>query len=735
MKPVCRSIIIGLALCLFASVAPAQPMADRMPPDALVYVGWSPNASMQDTAAARMLADQRVVAPWRAILNEIFIQTGEVPASADEVLPLLKDVMQCEGCFAMLDLNVQKRKITGQSVVVINLAARKAEFEKQFQPIHQRLKDRLGDRVQMMKLENSWLWVEADHKDRPRFVWGFVGDLFVAYWGQNAETFLPTLVGAKPEKSLKNSPAFVNAMAKLPGESIVTTFIGGPAARDVLTRMLVDESYSPFHDFKSNWDQVLLAAGLDDLQSIVEKTVVTDGHFITRTLAHTATRPHGLMSLLDTPPVEDSALAVIPPDAYAVAAWRLDLSKLYEQVKTAARLIDPHSADRTFEQIEEDVKNMGLPLKDILDPVGDQWVIYNAPSTGGFILTGWTLVGTVDDPQRFGRSLETLGKMLADDLDGTRGGAIREFDSDGVTIHYVDSTGGIPFSGSWAVVGDRFIVALYPQLVEDAVRQLKQKENILQDERFIAARTRVAQAGGPLVYVSNPRIVRDVYPLALVIVSAFRAFDRSMVPGDLLPSMQRLLSYVGGDAMSIHVTDDGILRTQTIDNPLLSPLTITTPGLWAAVFLPAMLQENTATDQMSSASHLRQIGQGLLLYSNENRGKYPPDLKALLTTQELTADVLHSPFSEDPASEDMVYLYYEGMDQNLNAEIVVAYDGAALLSEGATNVLYGNGHVQWITFEEFRRSLETSRNIEPRSATIAPDSPAGRMFGTSEAAP
>jgi hypothetical protein len=83
----------------------------------------------------------------------------------------------------------------------------------------------------------------------------------------------------------------------------------------------------------------------------------------------------------------------------------------------------------------------------------------------------------------------------------------------------------------------------------------------------------------------------------------------------------------------------------------------------------------------------------------------------------------------------MVYLYYEGMDQNLNAEIVVAYDGAALLSEGATNVLYGNGHVQWITFEEFRRSLETSRNIEPRSATIAPDSPAGRMFGTSEAAP
>lgn len=734
MKPGCLPAIILIALAFLASTALAQPLADRMPPETLVYIGWSPNASMQDTAAARMLADQRVVKPWRAILNEIFVQSGDVPASADEVLPLLKDVSQCEGCFAVLDLKMDKRKVTGQSVLVINLAARKAEFEKQFQPIHQRLKDRLGDRVQMMKLENSWLWVEADHKDRPRFVWGFVGDLFVAYWGQNAETFLPTLVGDKLEKSLKNSPAFIDTMAKLPGEPIVTTFIGGPAARDVLTRMLVKESYSPFYDFREHWDRILQAVGLEDVQAIVEKTVVTDGHFITRTLAHTATPPQGFMTMLNSPAVDDSTLAAVPPDAYALAAWRLDLSKLYEQVKTAARLIDPDSADRTFERLEENVKNMGLPLKDILDPVGDQWVIYNAPSTGGFILTGWTLVGTVDDPDRFGRSLDNLGKMIAQNLGGRGGGgSIRELQSDGVTIHYVDATGGIPFSGSWAVAGDKFIVALYPQLVEDAIRQLKQKENILQDARFTAARARAAQDGGPLIYVSNPQIVRDVYPLALVVISAFRAFDQGMIPGDLLPSMQRLLTYVGGDAMSIHVTDDGVWRTQSIDNPLLSPLTATAPGLWAAVFLPAMLQEDNSADQMNSAANLRQIGQGLLLYSNENQGKYPPDFNTLLATQDLTEDVLHSPFSENPTGEDMVYLYFDGMDNTLNPQVVVAYDGAALLIEDGTNILYGDGRVEWQSLEGFRLVLENSRKADPRSAAIVPGSPAARMLGNTPA--
>jgi prepilin-type processing-associated H-X9-DG protein len=518
-------------------------------------------------------------------------------------------------------------------------------------------------------------------------------------------------------------------MAKLPGESIVTTFIGGQPARDILARMLVDDTYSPFHEFKENWAKVLQAAGLDDARSFVEKTVVADGHFITRSLVRTTTPPHGLMTLLKSPAVDDATLAAVPPDAYAVAAWRLDLSKLYEQVKTAAQLIDPEKADRTFELIEEDVKKMGLPLQDILDPIGDQWVIYNAPSTGGFILTGWTLVGTVDDPRRFGRSLDIIGKMISEDLSGSRGGAIREFDSDGVTVHYIDAAGGVPFSGSWAVAGDKFIVALYPQLVEDAIRQLKQKENILQDARFTTARARAAQEGGPLVYISNPQVVRDIYPLALVIVSAFRAFDQSMVPGDLLPSMQRLLTYVGGDAMSVHVTDDGVWRTQSIDNPLLSPLTITAPGLWASVILPAMLQEDHSADQARSASNLHQIGQGLLLYSNENKGNYPPDFKTLLATQDLTVDVLHSPYSEDPAGEDMVYLHYDGMDTNISPEIVVAYDGAALLSEDATNILYGDGHVDWQNLEGFRQALETSRKADPRSAMIAPGSPAARMLG------
>src|SRR5947209_19177636 len=35
----------------------AQPLADRLPASTLVYSGWSPAASLQNTKAAKMLAD------------------------------------------------------------------------------------------------------------------------------------------------------------------------------------------------------------------------------------------------------------------------------------------------------------------------------------------------------------------------------------------------------------------------------------------------------------------------------------------------------------------------------------------------------------------------------------------------------------------------------------------------------------------------------------------------------
>jgi len=134
------------------------------------------------------------------------------------------------------------------------------------------------------------------------------------------------------------------------------------------------------------------------------------------------------------------------------------------------------------------------------------------------------------------------------------------------------------------------------------------------------------------VYVSNPEFIKSLYPVVLPLVSAFREFGAAMEGGDpnafsveLLPSLQRVLAYAGADAVSVTVTPDGVLRTKSSANPLLSPLTpLDSVPLWVAAALPSLATSSEAVDRTKSAANLRQVGQAVQLYAVDLNGKLPP---------------------------------------------------------------------------------------------------------------
>src|SRR5438445_9851691 len=175
------SLFVGSAV---SGLVMAQPLADRLPASTLVYVGWSPNAALQTTMTAKMLADERFMGPWRLLFQEMLL---EMPDSGDgerisaHLPQLLIDAAQCEGCFALLELKQAKRHFNPQSVLMIDLGAKRKSFEEHFKPIHLRMKERVGERLKMMKLEKSCVYTKLDREGKARFTWGFVGDTFVAF--------------------------------------------------------------------------------------------------------------------------------------------------------------------------------------------------------------------------------------------------------------------------------------------------------------------------------------------------------------------------------------------------------------------------------------------------------------------------------------------------------------------------------------------------------------------------
>lgn len=61
--------------------------------------------------------------------------------------------------------------------------------------------------------------------------------------------------------------------------------------------------------------------------------------------------------------------------------------------------------------------------------------------------------------------------------------------------------------------------------------------------------------------------------------------------------------------------------------------------LGIGVVLPSLNRTHEHSAWISCSSNLKQIGQAMLLYANENRDQMPPDFVALLQTQDLVPEV------------------------------------------------------------------------------------------------
>jgi prepilin-type processing-associated H-X9-DG protein len=113
-----------------------------------------------------------------------------------------------------------------------------------------------------------------------------------------------------------------------------------------------------------------------------------------------------------------------------------------------------------------------------------------------------------------------------------------------------------------------------------------------------------------------------------------------------------------------------------------------------------------------SASNLRQIGQAILLYTNNHQGEYPDSFQTILLNEDITSDVFVSPLrSETPANGPTTqatadqmgagghvsYIYLGGRlsVHAVTPNTIVAYEMIPNAG-GGTNVLFGDGHVEFV---------------------------------------
>ena len=143
-------------------------------------------------------------------------------------------------------------------------------------------------------------------------------------------------------------------------------------------------------------------------------------------------------------------------------------------------------------------------------------------------------------------------------------------------------------------------------------------------------------------------------------------------------------------------------------------------GMGIAVLLPSLCRPRETANRIKCQSNLRQIGQAIALYAKDNGGQYPPSLATLAQQQQLSAEMMICPSSNDErspaidtagvvadlmaAETDAVgrkhCLSYVHAGRDLNTATVlpmavVAYEPLDNHDGTGTDVLFGDGHVEF----------------------------------------
>ncbi len=305
---------------------------------------------------------------------------------------------------------------------------------------------------------------------------------------------------------------------------------------------------------------------------------------------------------------------------------------------------------------------------------------------------------------------------------------------DGANVHFL----AIPFlEPSWAIKDGTLFIGCFPQVVVTAMDRPADAKSISDNPDFQAAlqKLNAPQQLSSVGYMDLPKTLPGSYQMALAldrlcfgICDLFGAESEPMI----LPPMGKIQAEME-PAASAGWSDDAGFHFRAIEPfPAASALGsaqtfggvgVGQTALMASIALPALEKAHRQARRVQSMNNLRQIGQGIIMYAEEHQGTCPPDLGMLVTAEHLPIVVFIRPDSQNapppnmPADQQADWVnqhsdyVYRGagwsLSQMRNApRIVLCYDKDDNHASGGMNVLFLDGHVEFMTLERAHQLIE-----------------------------
>ncbi|MDB5294299.1 MAG: hypothetical protein JWO31_282 [Phycisphaerales bacterium] len=715
-------LVLVATLAVLPKPAAAQPLVDRVPADAIVYVGWlgydaeSPGFKGSHLKAVLDLAEFRKL--------------------VDDTLPKLADLLGREDRDAAQALSALRPLLVPMLKHPTAVFVGTPDLPQGGQPTPKAgIVCQAGPDAAALLQHVQTLLANAPDPVRQMVRASKSGETVVVSIGY-AEGAVPA---ANAGASVAGSPGVVGVRPHLVKDA---SFVAYADAEKFVA--LADQAVKQFGPppAQDAWPKVRDAVGLKGVKRFVWSSGFDGKEWADMFfLAAPEPRP-GLLALADPTPLSDAAYKSIPATATMAGASKLNLSQLLAGLRTAVGQVEPRAAEEWDKAFAEANRRLGLDLqRDVIAALGDEWAYYVDPNTGGRTPGGIVFLNRLKDPAKAEAAFAKLERLVNDELaknihEKNVSLKFLTTQAGGTTIHYL----GTPLiSPSWAVKEGHLVVALFPQMVAGALDQIGGgaamaggRKSILDNPDFAALRKRLGvTAANGFAWSDLPKTAPDSYAswVAVSRLANFADVFGVPAPAMLLPPLGKLMPHLS-PAGSVTWTDkDGIHAKMLSPFPgatvlAADPLSSTQSAPFlASVLLPSLNRAREQANRVKSASNLRQIGIAGIMYANENKGRFPATMGELFRKSELTAEVAVNPrvntgpaprFADPVQAAKWVeanggYVWIGGgLKTTEGPDTIIGYEKEDGLTEGL-NLLFADCHVEWYAMDAAREKINAQR--------------------------
>jgi prepilin-type processing-associated H-X9-DG protein len=715
-----------LAAVLVLFFAPAllwaePPLADRVPADAIIYFGWRGSADLgpayPQSNLKAVLDDSDVPEFIDRFLPEVIDKLGQMNPQAGQVGQLVaaiaKPSWQHPTAFFFAGMSTEKGKEPVPHLGILWEPG--ADADALAKQLHQ-----LADQAP------ATFPVKVVQQDS-------IVALIVGYADPSSA------IASQLTKSLAGDATFRATNAHLGVKDAVAAAYVDYQRLLAMFDDLIKSSGE--REPQTIWPKIREDLGLQSLRRLAVASGFDGKDFGTEVFVESPEPRSGLFKLAGDKPLSDEILAAIPQNVTTASAGRFDGPGLFDLIQRTVADADPNLG-RQFNQFFDSIRSdSGIDVrKDLLGSMGDEWAFFADPTIGGRGLASLTLVNHLKDPAKFEDSMARFEDYALKQLQKQAAAAGAEvpvsfkFDTvkiDNMTIHYL----AVPLvAPCWVVQGGNLYICLFPQVAAGAARNGAQKgPSILKNEAFTALRTRLGQQNpAAFSFEDLPKTAPDAYGAWLVVsrLAGFADLFGIKSPPLLMPELPKLMSHLSPAGSVTWVDAQGFHQkavepfpgsTMIASDPATSAL-YAEPVL-ISILLPALNRAREQANRVKSASNLRQIGQAAIMYADANQGKFPPDLATMYKKEDLspnvfinprTNTVMPSPGNADAMAQwvqensDYVWLGKGKNASKVTPETVIAHEKLEDNTEGI-NLLFGDGHVEFMTMPEAQRAIERAK--------------------------